>query len=66
MRVEVSGERLAQRGDLPAHLSARQLGEHVRVGLAGDQRVEHVAPGLAQDVRRDGVELDAGVFERLV
>ena len=64
--VEVSGERLAQRGDLLAHLLARQLGEHVRVGLAGDQRVEHVAPGLAQDVRGDRVELDAGVFERLV
>ena len=66
MGVEVSGERLAQRGDLLAHLPARELGEHVRVGLAGDQRVEHVAPGLAHDVRRDGVELDAGVFERLV
>ena len=41
--VEVSGERLAQGGDLLAHLPPRQFGEHVRVGLAGDQRVEHVA-----------------------
>ena len=62
MRVEVPGQRLAQRGDLLAHLPARELGEHVRVGLAGDQRVEHVAPGLAQDVRGDAVELDAGVL----
>jgi hypothetical protein len=52
--VEVSGERFAQGGDLLAHLSARQIGENLRVGLAGDQRVEHVAPGLAHDVRRDG------------
>ena len=64
--VEVSGERLAQGGDLLAHLPPRQFGEHVRVGLAGDQRVEHVAPGLAHDVRHDGVEFDAGVLECLV
>ena len=64
--VDMPLQGLAQRGDLLAHLSARELGEHVRVGLAGDQRIEHVAPGLAQDVSGDGVELDAGVFERLV
>jgi hypothetical protein len=66
MGVDMPLQGLAQRGDLLAHLPAGQLGEHRRVALAGDQRVEHVAPGLAQDVRRDGVELDAGVFERLV
>src|SRR3954471_12119037 len=66
MGVEVSGERLAQGGDLLAHLPPRQFGEDRGIGLAGDERVEHVAPGLAHDVCRDGVELDAGVFERLV
>src|SRR3954466_7344860 len=49
-----------------AHLPPRELRQHVRIGLAGDQRVEHVAPGLAHHVRCDAVELDAGVFERLV
>jgi hypothetical protein len=34
--------------------------------VPANERVEHVAPGLAEDVRGDGVELDAGVFERLV
>src|SRR3954454_3966985 len=64
--VDMPLEGLTQGGNLLAHLAARELGEHVRVGLAGDERVEHVAPGLAHDVCRDGVELDAGVLERLV
>jgi hypothetical protein len=62
MGVEVAFERLAQRGDLLAHLAAREVGEHLGVGRAGDQRVEHVAPGLAHHVGRDAVELDPGVL----
>jgi hypothetical protein len=49
MRVEVSSERLAQGGDLLAHLPPRQFGEDRGIGLAGDQRVEQVAPGLAHE-----------------
>ncbi len=66
MSIEVARERLAQSGDLLAHLPARQVGQDLGVGLAGDQCVEHVTPGLAHDVRRDRVELDPGVFECLV
>jgi hypothetical protein len=66
MRVEVTFERFAQRGDLLAHLAAREVREHLPVGRAAHQRVEHVAARLAHDVRRDAVELDAGVLERLV
>ena len=43
-----------------------QLGEHLGVGGAGDERVEHRAAGHAEDVGRDAVELDPGVLERLV
>src|SRR3954454_24048016 len=64
--VEVARQRFARGGDLLAHLPPRELRQRVRIGLAGDQRVEHVAPGLAHHVRCDAVELDAGVFERLV
>ncbi len=65
VRVEVALQRLAQRGDLLAHLAAREVGQDHRVGRAGHERVEHVAPGLAEDVRGDTVELDAGILERL-
>src|SRR4051794_430950 len=66
MGVEVSLERLAQGGDLLAHLAPRELRQDLSVGLAGDERVEHVAARLAEDVGRDAVELDAGVIERLM
>ena len=44
----------------------RELGEHLGVGRALDQRVEHRPAGDAEDVGRDAVELDPGVLERLV
>ena len=60
-------ERLAQGGELGAQLALGQIGEHLRVGRAGHERVEHRAPGGAQDVGGDAVvELDAGVLQRLV
>jgi DNA anti-recombination protein RmuC len=65
-RLEAALQRLAQRWELLAQLAASQLGEHVGVGRAGDQRVEHRAAALAEDVGRDAVELDPGVFQRLV
>jgi len=64
--IEMTGQGLAQRRDLLAHLPARELGQDVGIGFAGDQRIEHVAPGLAHHVRRDAVELDPGVLQGLV
>ena len=64
--VEAALERFLERGDLLAQLPAGQLGEHGRVGRAGNERVQHVAAGLAEDVGCDAVELDAGVLEDLV
>ncbi len=46
--------------------SAGQLDQLDRVGLSGDERLEHRAAALAQNVADDGVELDVGVFERLL
>jgi hypothetical protein len=62
----VTRQGFAQRRDLLTHLAARQLGQDIWVGFAGDQRVEHVATGLAEDVGGDAVELDPGVLGRLV
>lgn len=62
MRVEVAGPRLLELADLRPQPPDGELGEHVRVGLAGDQRVKHRAPRLAHDVRRDRVQLDPGVL----
>jgi len=63
---EASLERLSQGWDLLAQLPPREVREHLRVSLAGDQRVEHVTGGSAPDVRGDAVELDPGVLQRLV
>ena len=43
MRVEVPGERFTQLRDLLAHLPARELGEHVRVSRARDERASSVS-----------------------
>jgi hypothetical protein len=59
-------QRIAQSGDLLTQLAAREIGQNIGVGRAGDERVEHRAAALAEDVRRDAVQLDAGVFQRLV
>lgn len=64
--LEATLQRLAQRGQLGAQLALGELGEHSRVGGAGDQRGEHRAAALAEQVRGDAVELDAGVFHELV
>jgi len=57
MGVKVPCQRLAQGGDLLAHLAPRELGQDLRIGGAGDERVEHVAARFAEDVRGDTVEL---------
>ena len=64
--VEAAFQSLAQRGDLLPQAAFGQLGEDLGVSGAGHQRVEHRASGLAQQVRRDTVELDVGVLQRLV
>ena len=66
MRVEAALQRLAQRRDLLAQPALGQLGQHLGVGRPGDERVEHRAARDAEDVRRDAVELDAGVLQHLV
>jgi hypothetical protein len=41
LRVEAALERLPERRDLRTQLAASELGEQLRVGRAGDERVEH-------------------------
>ena len=53
-------------GSFARSRAAGELGEHLGVGGAVDQRVEHRPAGDAEDVGRDAVELDPGVLERLV
>jgi len=48
--AETPLQRFAQRGQLLAQLTAGQLGEHLRVGGARNERVEHRPPRLAQQV----------------
>ena len=53
-------------GSLSAQFPEREVGEHVGVGGAVDQRGEHRPAGFAEQVGGDAVELDAGVLEQLV
>ena len=66
MGVEAALQRLAQRRELRAQPALGEVGEHLGVGRARNERVEHRPAGLAEDVGGDAVELDAGVLERLV
>ena len=43
-----------------------QCRQSIRVGFAGDQRFDHPTAGQADDVGDDRVELDVGVFQRLL
>jgi hypothetical protein len=43
-----------------------QRRQSIRVGFAGDQRFDHPTSGQADDVGDDRVELDVGVFQRLL
>lgn len=62
---EPAPQRLAQLGDLLAQQHPLdQLGQHLGVALAGDQRGEHGPARHAKHVRGDGVQLDADVLER--
>jgi hypothetical protein len=59
-------QRLHERVALLAQRPAGQLGQPLRVGLAGDQRLQHGAAGGAQDLARDRGELDVGVLQHLL
>jgi hypothetical protein len=63
---EASGERLGERGDLRTHPPFREVSEHGRVTLAGDERLEHRPAGDPADVGGHRGELDAGAFEELL
>ena len=66
MSLKAPLKRFFERRDLGAQLALGEIGKHGRVGRARDERVEHRAPGLAKNVRRDAVQLDAGVLQGLV
>ena len=63
---EAAVERLAERGDLLAQRALGELGQHVGVVGAGDQRVEHPAGGHAEHLGRDRRQLDPGVLQGLL
>ena len=64
--VKAALQRLPERWDLDPQLALGKLGEDLGVGRAVHERVEHRPAGLPEDVRRDAVELDPGVLQRLV
>ena len=53
MGIKAALERFAQRGESSRRsLPLREVGEHLRVGGAGNERVEHRPARLAEDVAR--------------
>ena len=60
---EATLERFSERGDLRAQRALGELGEHVWVVGAGDQRVEHPPCGHAEHLGGDRGQLDPGVLE---
>ncbi len=52
--------------DLGAHPGPGQLGQHLRVPLAGDQRGHHVPAGDPEDVAGHHRQLDLGVLQQLL
>ena len=51
---------------LHLQLAFGQLGEHLRVTFASDQRGQHRSAGGPEQVRDDRGDLDQGVFEDLL
>jgi hypothetical protein len=64
--IETAFERVLERGQLLAQPALGQVGQNLGVGRAGNERVEHRATRDPEDVRRDAVQLDVGVLQRLV
>jgi hypothetical protein len=65
LEAEPVGQRLPQGGDLRSQPALRQLGQHGRVLLAGQQRGQDRPPGLAQDRRGHRGEFDPSVLQYL-
>ena len=63
---EPAGQRLLELGDFLAQLPLGQVGQHLGIAGAGDQRVEHRPPGHPKDVGSDARQLHAGVLQQLV
>jgi hypothetical protein len=63
---ETPAQRLAQRGDLAPQHALGQLGEHIRITLADDQRGEHRAAGDPEHVGGDRAQLDPGILQHLL
>jgi hypothetical protein len=66
LAAEAASERLAQGGKLLPQPALGELGEHVWIVRAGDQRLEHPPAGGTEHPAGDRGELDAGVLEHLV
>ena len=64
--AEVPGERFLQVADLGAHPSLRQLREHLRVALPGDERLQHLPTRHPEHVGGDDRQFDLGVLQQLL
>jgi hypothetical protein len=64
--AEVPGDRLLQDAQLGAHPALRQLREHLRVALPGDQRLQHLATRHPEHVADHCRQFDLGVFQQLL
>ena len=64
--VEAAVQGLHQRGVFDPHPAAGQLGQLLRVTLAGDQRFDHVPAGLAEDVGGHRGQFDQSVLEEFL
>ena len=62
---KAADERPAQRGQLLPQRPARQVGQHDRIGRAGDQGAQHRPSARAHHVRDDARQLEAGVLQDL-
>ena len=66
MPGDAAAQRFAQRLGRRLDAAMRQLGQPLRIALAGDQGFDHLAAGQTHDVGDRRVELDVGVFQRLL
>ena len=64
--TEVTGQGLAEPGELGAHRSTGHLRQHLDVTLAGDQRLQHLPSRDPEQVGDHRVQLDLGVLEHLL
>ena len=65
MVIEAALQRPLQVGDLGAHLSLGQFGEHLRAALSVDERLHHRACRLGRQFGGHRVDLDPGVLQHV-